>query len=230
MPTKRIKTKKLDIIRCASKFFFEQGYSDTSPRNICDTLDIYTGNLTYYFPTKEHLLLVFVEMLCDYQWKVMEEEAEEGLSSVMAVCLELATMASTCDEDHVARDFFYASYTSPMCMELIQGRDTERAKRVFSSYCPDWTDEQYAAAEAMVFGIEYTALMTVDTLVPLETRIEGALNSILTIYGVPEEVRKQKIAKVTAMDYRAIGRRTLDGFKRYIDECNEQAFHDLLEG
>ena len=50
------------------------------------------------------------------------------------------------------------------------------------------------------------------------------------IYGVPEEERKQKIAKVTALDYRAIGRRTFDGFKRYIDECNEQAFHDLMKG
>ena len=224
----KIKTTKLDIIRCASEMFFEQGYNATSPKNICEALDISTGNLTYYFPTKEHLLAVFTEMLCNYQQKMMEIEAQEGVSSVLSVCLELTTMAAMCEDSIIAKDFYLATYTSPICLEIIRKNDTRRNKEVFSSYCEGWTDEQFAEAEIIVSGIEYATLMTTDDLVSLETRITGALNNILAVYGVPEEIRKTKIKKVLRIDYRKIGQRVLREFKEFIDQENEIALEELI--
>ena len=66
MAGRKIKTTKQDIIRCGTKLFLEKGYSATSPKHIVDAMDIGTGNLTYYFPTKEHLLAVLADMLCDF--------------------------------------------------------------------------------------------------------------------------------------------------------------------
>ncbi len=229
MAGKRIKTTRLDIIKCASEFFFEKGYSVTFPKHICDRLDLYTGNITYYFPTKEHLLAVFVEMLCNFQWKMLEEEVQDGFSSVLAVCLELATMAAICEEDEVAKDFYISAYTSPMCLEIIRRNDTRRAKQVFGDYRPEWTDERFAEAEILVSGVEYATLMTAGDNVSLELRIEGALENILTTFGIPEEIRKTKIAKVLGMDYRNISRRVLDEFKKFIAQTNEKALEDLIE-
>ena len=65
-----------------------------------------TGNMTFHFPTKEHLLAELVDMLCDFQWKLMEREAADGYSSIMAICLELVSMAAACEEDEIVRDFF----------------------------------------------------------------------------------------------------------------------------
>lgn len=227
MAERRVKTTRLDIIRCASRLFLEHGYSATSPKLVCDKLEISTGNLTYYFPTKEHMLTVLVDMLCDFQWKMMEYEADEGLSSVMAMCLELTAMAAICEENEIARDFYVASYTSPMCLNLIRKNDFQKAKGVFREYCPDWTDAQFAEAELLVSGIEYATLITVGEPVSLENRIAGALNTILTLYQVPEELRKAKIEKVLAMDYRAISRRILQGFKQFVEDTNEHALEEL---
>lgn len=224
----KVKTTKLDIIRCASDLFFEQGYSATSPKNICDALDISTGNLTYYFPTKEHLLAVFTEMLCDFQRRMMEIEAQEGVSSVLSTCLELTTMAAMCEGSAIAKEFYLAAYTSPICLEIIRRNDAERNKRVFSEFCPDWTDEQFAEAEIIVSGIEYATLMTTDESVSLEVRIAGALNNILTVYGVPEEIRDIKIQKVLDIDYRKIGQRVLRDFKAFIARENETALEELI--
>lgn len=224
----KIKTTKLDIIRCASELFFEQGYSATSPKHICDALDISTGNLTYYFPTKEHLLAIFTEMLCDFQHKMMEIEAEEGVSSVLSICLELTTMAAMCEESGIAKDFYLATYTSPICLEIIRRNDTERNRNVFRDYCPDWTDLQFSEAETIVSGIEYATLMTTADSAPLETRITGALNNILTVYQVPEEIRKIKIRKVLNIDYRKLGKRVLKDFKEHIVQANEAAFEKLV--
>ena len=112
MARRRVKRTRLDIIQCATTMFLEQGYTASSAKQIADELDIATGNLTYYFPTKEHMLAELVDMLCDYQWKMMEQEANEGYSSIMAICLELTAMAAVCETDDATRDFFISAYVS----------------------------------------------------------------------------------------------------------------------
>ena len=107
---RKTNTTKLEIIRVASRLFLERGYSKTSVKAIADELDISTGHLMFYFPTKEHLLAVLVQMLCDFQWKMMQSKVAEGNTSVMALCLELMTMAAMCEEDEVAKDFYLSLF------------------------------------------------------------------------------------------------------------------------
>lgn len=219
---------KLEIIQVATRMFLERGYTKTTTAAICNELEMSKGNLTFHYPTKEHLLAVLVDMLCEFQWKLMEHEADEGISSVMAVCLELMSMASACEENEVAKDFFISAYSSPVTLDIIRKNDAERAKKVFADYCENWTDEQFAEAEILVSGIEYATLMTTDDTVPLDVRITGALNQIMMIYNVPEELRKIKIQKVVAMDYRNIGKRILNEFIEYVEKVNEDAFTEII--
>ena len=208
---------KNKILRVSTTMFLEVGYSKTSPQMIAKELKVSTGNLTYYYPTKEHLLAVLTDLLCKFQWKMIKDEAEDGISLLLAICLELMTMAAACEESEVAKDFFVSTYQSPKCLEIIHNNDTARAKEVFAEYCPDWTDEQFREAEILVAGIEHATLNAIDKTVPLETRISGALNTIMTIYNVPEEIRRIKIDKVLAMDYRSIGKRIFNEFKEYVE-------------
>ena len=227
MARRKVNTTRLDIIQCASRMIFTQGYSATTPKQICDALDISTGNLTYYFPTKEHLLAVFAEQLCDYQWKRFEQAADEGNSSLMALCLEMTAMAAMCEEDPNAREFYLGVYTSPLCLEILRRNDARRAKEVFAQFCPGWTDQQFAEAETIVSGIEYATLMTTADSAPLEVRIEGALNNILKVFNVPEATRKMKIGKVLKMDYLQIGLSVFEDFKKHIEQENEKNLEAL---
>ena len=138
------------------------------------------------------------------------------------------TIASACEQDEIAKEFFLASYTSPLCLEIIRKNDMERARRVFDTYCPDWSEEQYIEAEALVSGIEYATLMTTDTAVSLAARIQSALETILTIYNVPKDVQKQKIARVLELDYKTLGLQTLEKFRNYVDNETEQSLMSLL--
>ena len=60
-------------------------------------------------------------------------------------------------------------------------------------------------------------------------RLEGALNSIMLLLGVPTEMREKKIKKVLAMNYLAIGRKVYVDFKRYVTETNEHALDEILK-
>ena len=208
------------ILRVSTRMFLEYGYSSTTVQMVSTELGISKGNFTFHFHSKEDVLAVLVEMLCEFQWKMIEDEADDGISSLLAVCLELMTMAAACEESEVAKDFFVSTYQSPKCLEIIHNNDTARAKEVFAEYCPDWTDEQFREAEILVAGIEHATLNAIDKTVPLETRISGALNAIMTIYNVPEEIRRIKIEKVLAMDYRSIGKRIFNEFKEYVEKEN----------
>lgn len=220
---------RLEIVREASRQFLEKGYSCTTISAISKELEMSPGNLTFHFSTKEHLLAELVDLLCSFHWKRMGEEADEGHSSIMAICLEITSMASACESDSVIKDFFLSAYSSPMCLQIIRRNDTKRAMEVFSAHRPDWSEEQFEEAEILCSGIEYATLMTTDDSVTLETRISGAVHNILGIYGIPDEIRKQKIQKVFSMDYRSLGKRVLQEFREYVEQANEQAFQKLLK-
>ena len=220
---------KLEIVQVASRQFLEKGYSATTVSAISKELGISPGNLTFHFPTKEHLLAELVDLLCSFQWQWMEAEADEGVSSLLALCLELTSMAAASESDPVIKDFFLSAYTAPMCLEIIRRNDRERAKQVFGAYCPAWTDAHFAEAEILVSGIEYATLMTAKDPVSTKTRIYGALHAIMGIYGVPEDVRNKKISKVSLMDHKRLGNQVLQEFREYVEQANEQALMQLLK-
>lgn len=225
---KRANTTKLEIIQVACQMVLENGYHKTTIKQIADALQISPGHVMFYFPSKEHLLAELVELLCNFQWKAMQHVVEEGNTSLLAVCLELMAMASMCEDDPIARDFYIASYTNPIPLDLIRKNDVTRAKLVFGEYCKDWEDSQFQEAEVLVSGIEYATLMTTPTSAPLQIRISGALNAIMQIYRVPEQIRMQKIQRILAMDYHSIGKRILEEFKTYVAQKNEQAIEELF--
>lgn len=228
----RVDRKELtrsEIVRLAANCFLNDGYTKSTIHSMCKELNMSPGNMTFYFPTKEHMLAELVGLLGKYQWKLMESEAKDGFSSVMALCLELLTIASACEYDEVAKDFFLSTYRSELCMELIRRNDKEKAKAVFGEYCPDWTDEDFAEAESLVSGVEYATFFTTSDSPPLEVRVRGALKTILSIYNVPKEILEQKIEKAISMDYKTLGLDTLKKFRKYVDKTTEQAIVDLLK-
>jgi len=221
-------TTKNEIIQTACELFFEKGYSATSPKLIAAQLGISPGNLTYYFPTKEHLLSVLVQQLCSFQWKLLGIEAQRGIDSVGSVCLEMMTVAAACQEDEIAKDFFTAVFQSEMCRDYLRNDHIDRAKRIFADHCSHWTDEDFVQAELLIMGIQYSTITADDSILPLKTRIGGALEFILNIYGIESTARQAEIEKVLQMDCREIGRKVLAEFIKYVNETNGQAFSEML--
>ena len=214
---------KAEIIRTATNFFLEKGYSKTSPRIMCDELNISPGTLTYYFK-KEELLALIIEMLAEFQWQTFQDIVNDGETPITALCLELTAIAAMCEDDAVARDLYLSAYTNEVSLDVIRQSDMKRAKSIFAETCRDWTDEQFAEAETIVSGIEYATLMVTKGSPPLAARIKGAMNSILALYGISEERRNKKIDMALSMDYHLYGKKILEDFKEYVHQRTDQLF------
>lgn len=217
------------IIKAATELFFEKGFSRTTSTEVSKKAEISTGNLTFYFPTKEHILAVLTEMMCDFQWREMQALTDEGNTSLLAYCLELTMMVAISDEIPEMHDFLTAAYKHSMTLDFIRKNDTEKIKQVFVDYTVGWSAEKLLETEVLISGIEYATLMRTEHSASVENRIEGALDTIMMLFGVPEEIRKSKIKKVLAMDYHAIGRKVYEEFKGYVTETNEHALDEVLK-
>lgn len=222
-------TTKQEILQVASKMFMELGYSNTYPRLIAEALGIRVSNITYYFPTKEHLLLAVVEMLCDFQYQMLEAEANTDYSTVGAICLETMTVAVACDESEIARDLFINAFQGELCRNYLRHNHVERAKRILVKECVGRTDEEFHQAELLVMGLQYAAIIPTDANIPLKTRLAGALNQILSIYNVEEETRQKEIEAVLSKDCRGISKRVLSAFTEYIEKTSHDALVEAEE-
>lgn len=184
---------------------------------IADELGTSPGHITFYFPTKEHVLVELVELLCEFQERLIDYEADKGVGSVLSICIELMTVAAACEENEVARDFFISAFQSRMCLDYLRENHVNRAKKLLADYCRDWTHEQFVEAEILIQGIDYATIISREASVPLENRISAALNQILGIYNIPDEIRKERIDRVLAMDCRGLGKRVLAEFTGFVE-------------
>ena len=219
-------TTKYEIVQTASEFFFTEGFSNTSPRMIAEKLGLSTGNITYYFKSKEHLLLTIVEELCNFQWNMLKAEIDKGIGSAASICLETMTVAVACEENEIARDFFIATFQSELCRNHLRQNHVERAKKIFAAECAGWTDEQFHQAELLVQGLQYSAIVPTDANIPLKMRLSGALNQILSIYNVNEKTRQEEIQKVLDKDCREISKKVLKAFTGFVKEKNAKTLNE----
>ena len=222
-------TTKYEIVQTASEFFLTEGFSNTSPRMIAEKLGLSTGNITYYFKSKEHLLLTIVEELCNFQWNMLKAEIDKGIGSAASICLETMTVAVACEENEIARDFFIATFQSELCRNHLRQNHVERAKKIFAAECAGWTDEQFHQAELLVQGLQYSAIVPTDANIPLKMRLSGALNQILIIYNVNEKTRQEEIQKVLDKDCREISKKVLKAFTGFVKEKNAKTLNEAQD-
>ena len=91
------KTTRDQIIKTAVELFLENGFFKTTSLAICKRVGIATGNLTFYFPTKEHILAELVRIMGEFQWEIVGRETSDRYS-ILDYCLEFTAMASISDK------------------------------------------------------------------------------------------------------------------------------------
>lgn len=220
-------TRKYEILKNAVEFIFSIGYSNTSPQIIAKKMNMSTGNITHYFPTKEHLLCTLVEMLCDFQWRMFESTSEKGFGSIGSICMEMMTVATGCEQSEISRDFFSAVFESEMCRNYLRKNHVERAKIIFAKECEGWTDQDFEQAELMVMGLQYATVAANDADVPLKAKISGALDRVLDIYQVDEATRKAEIEKVMNIDYKGITKQVVEAFIAFVNRTSNEALEEM---
>ena len=219
MARSKMKNTKYEILLCATKSFLERGYTDTYVTVVAKDLGISTGNLTFHYPTKEHILAEMLKELCAFQAQADAKEADKKYSLLIEYLFELAMFASVCEENANIKDLVIASYTQPLPLAVIRANDTERSKRTFAEFCKEWSETEYIQAENVASGIECAMFMTENAQkLTLEQRVTSSLDAIMKVYEVPKDIRQSALKEVMAMDYRSRGNHVFEEFYSFVEE------------
>lgn len=196
---------EIKIIEYAQKMFFEVGFTNTTLRKLSQDTGIGVGTITYYYRTKEELLLVFVEELFERHMDIIEEIKDSTKDSMLSCAVEIAVQIAVCETDQKARDFYYAAYSHPLTFDKIKEWTAQKNYTILKDVCPELTETDFKKLENVTSGIELAAFsIPVTRFFTLKDKIELVVDSIFKIYDIPASQRKATINKLIELDIEKI--------------------------
>ncbi len=209
---------QINVIRSATKLFLQNGYTETTLKMIEQDSGVKVGNITYYFHSKEDLLIVLIEELIDYHTIMLENICDKEGDKLFAYAMEITAQIALCEHNRSAWDLYYSAYNLPQTYEIIKAWAAEKTYNLLGEMLPDWTERDFKEVEEVASGIELAALKSVCSRnFTLDKKISIFLNSIMMLYHVPEDERKAIIDRILGCNYEDIANEMFGGFVARLD-------------
>ena len=211
--------------------FLEKGFTNTSAKAISNELNISTGNLTFHYPTKEHILLELTKKITDFHEKAIDKVQGEGYDDLFSYCWEITAQITLCEENPQMNDLYLAIYSPPATMLFVKDWTAEKNFKILGERLFDWSLERFRLAENVTCCIERSALTEPCTeAYTLEDKIRLTLTCLLKIYDIGKEDRERVIDEILKTDYRKTGNDLLVQFTKYIEKHNQQIIEEAIKG
>ena len=210
--------------------FLEKGFTNTSAKAISNELNISTGNLTFHYPTKEHILLELTKKITDFHEKAIDKVQGEGYDDLFSYCWEITAQITLCEENPQMNDLYLAIYSHPATMLFVKDWTAEKNFKILGERLSDWSLERFRLAENVTCCIERSALTEPCTeAYTLEDKIRLTLTCLLKIYDIGKEDRERVIDEILKTDYRKTGNDLLVQFTKYIEKHNQQIIEEAIK-
>ncbi len=229
MARRKTNLTKLEITQVAMRMFLEKGFTNTSAKAISNELNISTGNLTFYYPTKEHILLELTKEITQFHTKCIDKILKNEKNDLYSYCWEITAQIVLCEENEQVKDIYLAIYSHPLTLQYIKDWTAEKNQRILGERLKDWTYERFRRVENVTSCIERSALTEACTDVyTIEDKIRLILTCLLKIYDIGYEEREKVIGEILELDYRKTGHELLKQLTKYVEKQNKQALNEAI--
>lgn len=209
---------EIQIIRGAAKLFLQQGFSKTTHRQIAAESGIGLGTITYHYKVKEDMLRILIEELMDYHLDLIDESVERTQNNLFSYALEIAVQIALCENDSKAWDLYYSAYSHPATFDYIKDWAAKKNYHLLHDRLPGLSEEDFKRIENVTSGIELAAFTApCDRYFTLNNKISLFVDSVLKIYGIPEDERADIIGRVTALDCKKMAGEMFERFVKRLD-------------
>ena len=164
------------------------------------------------------MLKVLVEELMDYHAGVLDNMNSHMKESLLSYAMEITVQIALCEENRKAWDLYYSAYSLPHTYEHIKGWAADKNYTLFSERLPHWTEQDFRNTEAVASGIEFAALKTFcDRNFTLDKKVSLFLDSLMMLYEVSKEERREIIDAILKTDYCEVARDMFEKFIKRLD-------------
>ncbi len=222
-------TTKLEILQVAMRMFMEKGFTNTSAKAISNELNISTGNLTFYFPTKESILLELAKEITSFHTKCIDNITKKDSDDLFAYCWEITAQITLCEENENMKDLYLSIYSHPSTLQFVKDWTAEKNQSILGERLSDWNLERFRCVENVTCCIERSALTEPCTeIYTLEDKIWLILTCLLKIYDISQQDREAVINKILETDYRKTGYDLYKQLTQYIEKHTQKILEDAI--
>lgn len=135
----QIELNKQIIINVAAESFLENGFTNTTVRQLTAKLGICAGAFAGHFGTKEDVLYELVGFALDLQFAVSEKLVLGRTDGkILLYAAETVLQLYIVEMNENLRDVYYNAYSLPKTSALIQQTDTGKVERKFTENLRKW--------------------------------------------------------------------------------------------
>lgn len=196
---------KNHILAVSAKLLLEQGYRDTTIKQIADAAEVSVSSVQNFFRSKEGLLAALTQIMFSGQFNAARQSAEVKLPPVYTYAAETAIQLVLTERNENLREIYTEAYTMPETLEYIQQNTARELKAIFGDRFPDYEESDFYELEIGTAGLMrgYMA-KPCDIHFPLHRKLERFLTASLRVYRVSEEEIGQILAFIHTLDLNAM--------------------------
>lgn len=205
-----LRTKKRILATCV-RLFLENGYHQTTMRQICAEAQVSASSFFNLFPGKDGVLLELVKFMYENQFAIAQTVAGAQPNPVYVYAAETALQITLTEVNENLREIYLEAYTQKDLLTFIQGATAAEVYRIFGQYQPQLTAQDFCELEFGSAGMMrgYMANPCTDTFL-LEHKLQKFLSLALRGYRVPEEEVQAVLSFIAGLDMYKIAQRVME--------------------
>lgn len=220
---------KNHILAVSAKLMLEQGYRDTTIKQIADAAEVSVSSVQNFFRSKDGLITALVQIMFDGQFGAARKSAESNHSTVYAYAAETAIQLVLTERNENLREIYTEAYTIPETLEYINQNTAKELRVIFGDRFPDYEESDFYELD-----IGTSALMRgymvkrCDVHFPLHRKIERFLTASLRVYRVSEEEIAEILSFIRGLDINRLADEVLVQLFDRLESYFERDYSDVI--
>lgn len=193
-------TKEHTLAICA-RLFLEQGYRETTIKQITTEAGISNSSFQNFFRNKEGILAELARIVFSSQFDAARAAAGNELPGIFTYALETSVQLVLTERDEHLREIYVAAYTQPETSEFIHENTARELKSIFGDRFPEFTEQDFYEMDIGSAGLMCGYMAKPCSIhFPLERKVERFLSSALRTYRVSEDELAQILSFIRGQD------------------------------
>lgn len=199
-----IPAKEHTLAICA-RMFLEQGYQNTTVRQIIGEAGISNSSFQSYFRSKEGVLTELARVVFGGQFEAARSRTDAKLPPVYTYALETAVQLAMTERSEALREIYTEAYAQPETAEFIYENTAGELYAIFGDRFLDYDEHDFYELDIGSGGLMRSYMAKPCTIhFPLRRKVERFLTSALRIYRVSEEEIEQVLSFIRGIDLDAV--------------------------
>lgn len=230
MATRLSEQTKKRILQVCVKLFLEQGYRKTTMAEIIEQAGVSSSSFQNIFRAKDGVLTELVQFMFENQFAMARSAASVKLPPVYVYAVETAIQMTLTELNENLREIYLEAYTQREACEYIQKETAKELYRIFGTYQPELTEQDFYKMEIGSSGIMrgYMACPC-DEEFTLEEKLRLFFLMSLRAYHVPEEEIHQVIGFVEGLDIRKVSEQVMQKLFQALAMHYEFSLQELMQ-